>query len=803
MTSAKRRSVNLVPSQPTADRSLTASAHEGLSLHDRSQQAWHVAALFLMLAVMAAPMWFLGDAPYGGTLDLHAAMKVLGAFVGLATGLTLVLRYYRLGRNRFYLFVGVAFLINGAADVAHGLLCFRGFFPADERDRSMGEFLRTVYLRSQLLMGGAMLGVLLLPRLRTRKNWRDLVGWAVMTAAFPIPFILLWHDIGSATANGTLLASAVFVVVLAAGVLCLDRYIFRREMFAWWLAASLFVNALGVLFVVLSREPMDALFDLAHVYKAIGYFLPLVGCLLHQVARERAYFTAQDALIAAREAALAGEKAKSEFLANMSHELRTPMNGVLGLVGRALRQKGGDAGDLKAAYQSAQALLQLLDDVLDLSKIDAHALTVVASPFRPADLLDAAIQPLSPMLQQKQLAVVKDVDAAAPPVLVGDAARIRQILINLVGNAAKFTERGRITLRVRYEGGEDDFGRLRFDVEDTGIGIPADKQSVVFEAFQQVDASTTRRYGGAGLGLAICVQLVRLLGGSISLKSEPGAGSTFSFDVAVRRATDVEEGAVVEPSRPEFAIRRTSMPKVLAVAEDNPVNRRVLVGMLEEMGHAALTAENGADLLSLLESPEGAAVDAVLLDLQMPEVDGMEVVRRIRAAELATGTRRLPIVAVTAHAMKGDRERSLAAGMDDHLVKPIEPSRLFEVLESLPSRGAAIDRSGFWRQVAGRPELARDLVAIFEKDAPELWSAAEESLERKDATRLADVAHRLAGSFANFHAAAARESARRLELQARSGDWTSAERTLPLLRLLSGRTLAELHGFLAVETDAA
>src|SRR4051812_13003833 len=172
-----------------------AASNESLSLHDRRQQAWHGGVLLLLLAALTTPTWLIADATYRGTLDLHAAMKVLGALVGLATGLTLVLRYYRLGRNRFYLFVGVAFLINGTADVAHGLLCFRGFFPLPERDRDMGEFLRTVYLRSQLLLGAAILATLMTPRIRPG-GWRAAAGWTVLALVFPLPFVLLWYDLG-------------------------------------------------------------------------------------------------------------------------------------------------------------------------------------------------------------------------------------------------------------------------------------------------------------------------------------------------------------------------------------------------------------------------------------------------------------------------------------------------------------------------------------------------------------------------------------------------------------------------------
>jgi CheY-like chemotaxis protein len=386
--------------------------------------------------------------------------------------------------------------------------------------------------------------------------------------------------------------------------------------------------------------------------------------------------------------------------------------------------------------------------------------------------------------------------------IVGDADRISQILINLVGNAAKFTQNGRIVLRVRHQATTDESGRLCFEVEDTGIGIPADKQALVFEAFQQVDASTTRRYGGAGLGLAICVQLVKHLGGSISLNSREGVGSTFSFDVVVRRA-NVQEASESFAPPSDHTLRFTANPKVLAVAEDNPINRRVLVGMLEEIGHVSVTVDNGRDLLTLLRSPEAATFDAVLVDLQMPEVSGLDVAKAVRDDEAQRGGRRTPIFAVTAHAMKGDRERCLEAGMDGHLVKPIEPDRLFDLLESIPERGPAVDSGGFWKQVARRKELGRELATLFETELPPIWSTVLHSAKVQDADRMIDVAHRLAGSLANFHATTARDAARRLESAARQGDWELASRTIPVLRVWIERSIAELHGLLALEIDAA
>jgi CheY-like chemotaxis protein len=418
------------------------------------------------------------------------------------------------------------------------------------------------------------------------------------------------------------------------------------------------------------------------------------------------------------------------------------------------------------------------------------------------DLLEHAVQPLLPLIHQKGLVVLKEIDPSTPTTLVGDAARIRQILINLVGNAAKFTDRGRITLRVRYAAANGNRGRLYFEVEDTGIGIPKNKQSLVFEAFQQVDDTTTRRYGGAGLGLAICVELVRRLGGSISLKSTEGAGSIFSFDVGVRRADDSHDATEIT-TLSDHTLRFTTSAKVLAVAEDNPVNRRVLVGMLEEIGHAPIAVEDGRSLITLLRSPDGEAIDGVLLDLQMPELGGVDVTKAIRDAEAAAGGGRLPIIAVTAHAMKGDRERCLEAGMDDYLVKPVEPNKLFEVLEAISPRRPAIESAGFRRQIGGRKELGRELTTMFATELPQLTSAALEAIEHRDSARLIDVAHRLAGSLANFHATTARDLARRLELAAREGDWEAVRRTLPVLRLWIDRSLAELHALLAVEVGAA
>ncbi|MBM5573775.1 response regulator [Deefgea sp. CFH1-16] len=467
----------------------------------------------------------------------------------------------------------------------------------------------------------------------------------------------------------SVLTALIFSGLTVGSMPVLSPMLNAMRIYAFFMTLPIWLNAifdptsmnmtLGIMFIFLFITLLKS---------AANYRDTIVESLELELAQTR---LAED-LAQARNQAEQANRAKTEFIANVSHEIRTPMNGIVGMAHLLAQTPLTPMQQEKVDVinQSADLLLALVNDVLDLSKIEANRLDIVAQTVHLPQVLAEVEQMFCLRAKSQGLRWRLDYQGAADLTLLGDALRLRQVLVNLLGNALKFTEQGEVTLQVHTHS-EASHCRIEIAVKDSGIGIAAAQLPYIFDAFVQADGSSTRAYGGTGLGLTIARRLVRGMGGELEARGNAEGGTTFQFDLLWPYAPSTE--VVIEKPQPLEAIR----PLQVLLAEDNPTNRLVATRLLEKQGHTVISAENGQWVLEILARQ---AVDVVLMDMQMPEMDGLEATRRIRQQELTVPQPRLPIIALTANAMAEDRLRCLEAGMDDFLAKPLKPELLDQAL---------------------------------------------------------------------------------------------------------------------------
>jgi signal transduction histidine kinase/DNA-binding NarL/FixJ family response regulator len=534
----------------------------------------------------------------------------------------------------------------------------------------------------------------------------------------------------------------------------------------------------ALLLYLVGVEGRDIVWAAALVKAAILYFANGYLALVFRTGEGLRQHTADAVRLArslipqleeAKKAAEAANRTKSEFLARITHELRTPLNGIIvtAHLMRSTELTPEQRRYMATADASAAALMGTIDDVLSFSKIEAGKLVLERTAFGLRAALAMSMATLASEAQRKGLELTSVVAPDVPDRLVGDPIHLRQVLLNLGGNAIKFTDHGRVHLDVTLGRVTDDLIEIQFSVADTGIGIAADKQDTIFEPFAQADDFTTRKYGGTGLGLAISAQLVRLMDGRLWVESTLGQGSRFTFTAQFGHG-----GAEADnwPPPPEQPALQSAHPRQILLVEDHPVNQEVAIRLLEAWGHAVTTAESGQDALAALAARD---FDLVLMDVQMAGMDGLQATAEIRRREQGRGSR-TPIVALTAHGTAADRERCLAAGMDDFVSKPLDARVLFRAIEQFVPTPSSSTLPSVGEISRPDPALERRLADLFAEHAPRLLAAVRDALDRADAGGAAVAAHTLKGAVGNLPAPAAFGAAERLETLAHDGNLEEA-----------------------------